>query len=117
STAAFAAPPAKKPTTTCVATAGSLFALSAMPLGGTTPRSLCDQKGNVLLIVNAAALDGYTPQWAGLQSLETKFAGQRFHVLAFFSDDFGAQGGTSAEIASADAKYAVTYAQFAKDHV
>jgi glutathione peroxidase len=101
----------------CVAAPGTIYAQSAPPLGAPMVQSMCDFRGDVLLIVNVAALDGYTPQWAGLESLETTFVSRGFHVLGFFSDDFGQQGGTPSQIASADSMYGVTYPQFQKDHV
>jgi glutathione peroxidase len=54
---------------------------------------------------------------AGLQVLEEEFSGQGFHVLGFYSDDFGSQGGSDGDIDACTSQYAVTFPQFAKDHV
>jgi glutathione peroxidase len=49
--------------------------------------------------------------------LENKFSAQGFHVLGFLSDDFGNQGGTAGQVAACNAKYGITFTQFAIDHV
>ena len=36
-------------------------------------QNLCEYSGNVILVVNVASRCGYTPQYAGLQRLYTKF--------------------------------------------
>lgn len=51
---------------------------------------------------------------AGLQVLEETFAAQGFHVLAFYSNDFGMQGG---DIGACTDTYSVTFPQFSIDHV
>jgi glutathione peroxidase len=59
----------------------------------------------------------YTPQEAGLQVLENTFSTQGFHVLGFLSNDFGNQGGTAGQVQACNAKYGITFTQFAPDHV
>src|SRR4051812_35374667 len=54
---------------------------------------------------------------AGLQVLEDTFSGQGFHVLGFLSNDFGNQGGSDGDIGACNAKYGITFLQFAIDHV
>lgn len=54
---------------------------------------------------------------AGLQVLEETFAGQGFHVLGFYSNDFGSQGGSEEQIEGCTGEYMVTFDQFAVDHV
>jgi glutathione peroxidase len=49
--------------------------------------------------------------------LEQTFSAQGFHVLAFLSNDFGSQGGTASQMAACNAKYGITFTQFAIDHV
>jgi glutathione peroxidase len=54
---------------------------------------------------------------AHLQVLEEQFAGQGFHVLGFFSNNFGNQGGDPAETEACNAAYGITFPEFAMDHV
>lgn len=57
--------------------------------GGEQP--LSRYQGTVLLIVNVASKCGFTPQYAGLEALQRRFAGQGFAVLGFPCDQFGHQ--------------------------
>ena len=50
---------------------------------------------------------------AGLQVLEDEFGERGFHVLGFYSNDFGRQGGSDDQIRGATEKYGVTFPQFA----
>ncbi len=79
-------------------------------------KSLADYRGKALLVVNTASQCGYTPQYEGLQELYAKYKDQGFEVLAFPSNDFGAQEpGSGEEIASfVDEKYGVQFPMFAK---
>src|SRR5689334_19862813 len=54
---------------------------------------------------------------AGLQVLEETFAGQGFHMLGFYSNDFGNQGGDGDDIDGCTMKYGVTFEQFVINHV
>eukprot|EP01037_Dinobryon_pediforme_P005341 gene5341-5394_t len=74
---------------------------SALPLAdnpaGTT--TLAAFKGRVLLVVNVASKCGFTPQYEGLQALQSRYHAQGFDVLGFPCDQFGHQEpGTDAEI-------------------
>jgi hypothetical protein len=63
--------------------------------------SLADYTGRPLMIVNAASLCGYTPQYAGLQELWTEFHGRGLTIIGVPSNDFGGQEpGGSSEIAA-----------------
>ncbi|MEI6310694.1 MAG: glutathione peroxidase [Bacteroidota bacterium] len=53
--------------------------------------SLEKYKGKVLLIVNTASKCGLTPQYKDLEDLYAEFKGKDFDILAFPSNDFGAQ--------------------------
>jgi glutathione peroxidase len=54
---------------------------------------------------------------AGLQVLEDSFKAQGFHVLGFFENDFGAQGGTNGQIDMCTTKYHVSFEQFDEEDV
>jgi glutathione peroxidase len=81
-----------------------------------TPVGLDRYNGEVLLIVNVASECGFTPQYAGLQSLQKKFQSRGFEVLGFPCNQFGKQEpGSDAEIASfCDTRFHVTFPMFAK---
>ena len=53
--------------------------------------------GKPILIVNTASLCGYTPQFAGLQELWTRYSERGLLILGVPSNDFGGQepGGTT----------------------
>src|SRR5665213_2535184 len=73
-------------------------------------------RGRVLLVVNTASACGFTPQYAGLETLYKKLEPQRLPVLGFPCNQFGAQEpGTASEIgAFCCANYGVTFPMFAK---
>jgi glutathione peroxidase len=83
------------------------------------PKKLGDYAGKVLLIVNVASKCGFTPQYAGLEALERRFAAKGFEVLGFPCDQFGHQEpGEEAEIKNfCTLKYDVTFPLFAKVEV
>ncbi len=92
--------------------------LSSIPLrrNDGSDATLADFSGDALLIVNVASACGLTPQYKGLQELETEFAPRGFHVLAFPCNQFGAQEpGTNEEIATfCETKFGVTFPLFDK---
>jgi glutathione peroxidase len=66
-----------------------------------TPLSLADYRGKAVLVVNTATRCGFTPQYAGLQSLWEKYRDRGLVVLGVPSNDFGAQElGSEGEIKS-----------------
>lgn len=76
----------------------SVYDFEARQIDG-QPVSLAAYKGKVLLIVNTASKCGFTPQFAGLEELHEKYAGQGLAVLGFPSNQFGGQDpGTNEEI-------------------
>ena len=93
----------------------SLYGISVKGIDGTT-RSLADFRGNVLLIVNVASRCGFTPQYAGLESLYREFKDRGFAVLGFPCNQFGKQEpGSNEEIAVfCREQYDVTFPIFAK---
>ena len=82
-------------------------------------RSLSDYRGQPLLIVNVASRCGFTPQYAGLEALYRKHAGEGLVVLGFPCDQFGHQEpGNEAEIREfCSTRYDVTFPLFAKIEV
>lgn len=81
--------------------------------------SLREFAGKTLLIVNVASRCGFTPQYAGLEALQRKFADRGFCVLGFPCNQFGAQEpGAESEIAAfCSTSYDVTFPLFAKIEV
>jgi len=84
-------------------------------LGG-EEQPLTDYRGKVLLLVNVASRCGYTPQYAGLQALYTRYQPKGFEILGFPANNFGAQEpGTDEQIAQfCDLNYGVTFPMFSK---
>jgi len=78
--------------------------------------SLSKFQGRVLLIVNVASHCGFTPQYLGLQELYEKYQGQGLSILAFPSNDFGAQEpGADEEIKDyCENNFKVTFDLFSK---
>lgn len=93
----------------------SIFSFSARLLDG-TEIDLDRFGGHVLLIVNTASQCGFTPQYAGLESLYRAHKDRGFEVLAFPSNQFGKQEpGTADEIgAFCSTNYGVSFPVFAK---
>jgi glutathione peroxidase len=79
-------------------------------------QSLAKYQGQVVLMVNVASECGLTPQYAGLQALHKKYAGQGLVVAGFPANEFGAQEpGTNAQIAEfCQANYGVDFDMYAK---
>jgi glutathione peroxidase len=73
-------------------------------------------RGNVTLAVNVASKCGYTPQYKGLEELYQELKDQKFTVVGFPCNQFGAQEpGTAAEIQSfCSLNYGVTFPLAAK---
>ncbi|NLF55211.1 MAG: glutathione peroxidase [Thauera phenolivorans] len=68
-------------------------------------------RGQVLLIVNTASKCGFTPQYAGLEDLQRRFAGEGFSVIGFPCNQFGAQepGGADEIAAFCERNYGVSF--------
>jgi len=73
-------------------------------------------RGRVLLIVNTASECGFTPQYAGLETLYRKLEPEGLTILGFPCNQFGGQEpGSAAEIgAFCQKNYGVTFPMFAK---
>jgi glutathione peroxidase len=98
-----------------------------MPLPADTPlktsdgrvTTLGDFAGQALLVVNVASQCGFTPQYAGLETLYRRFRERGFSVLGFPCDQFGHQEpGDEAEIRNfCSRNFDVTFPMFAKIEV
>ena len=93
----------------------SIFDFKVTTLEGQTI-PLSTYQGKTLLIVNTASKCGYTPQYAGLERIYTKYKDKGFLVLGFPSNDFGGQEpGTNGDIKKfCQAKYNVDFPMFSK---
>jgi glutathione peroxidase len=86
------------------------YAFSFKGLDGGEIR-LASYAGQPLLVVNTASQCGYTPQYAGLQTLWSRYQARGLVVLAVPSNDFGGQEpGAARDIhATAQGQYHVTF--------
>jgi glutathione peroxidase len=77
---------------------------------------LIDFKGKALLIVNVASKCGFTPQYAGLQSLYERYREKGFEILGFPANDFlWQEPGSDSEIKQfCSMKYNVSFPLFSK---
>ena len=93
----------------------SVYDFKAVSITG-QPVDLASQRGQVLLIVNTASKCGFTPQFAGLETLWTRFRDQGLVVLGFPSNEFGGQDpGNNDEIASfCELNYGVSFPMMEK---
>ena len=78
----------------------SVFSFESLYADG-RPLSLADFAGQVLLIVNTASRCGFTPQYAGLETLQETYRERGFSVVAFPCNQFGGQEPGSSEDAAA----------------
>jgi glutathione peroxidase len=80
---------------------------------------LADYTGKPILIANTASLCGYTPQYAGLQQLWTRYHKRGLMIVGVPSNDFGSQepGGASEIIQTAHTDYGVAFPLAAKTEV
>ena len=72
---------------------------------------LADFAGKPILVVNTASQCGFTPQYAGLQQLWTRFHDRGLMMIAVPSNDFGGQepGGAADIHETANHVYGVTF--------
>jgi len=94
---------------------GTVYDFEINRLNG-DPVKLSDYRGKVLLIVNTASQCGFTPQYAGLETLYGKFKQRGLEILGFPCNQFGKQEpGSSEEIAEfCSVSYGVTFPMFEK---
>jgi glutathione peroxidase len=83
------------------------------------PVPMADYAGKVVLVVNTASHCGFTPQYAGLETLYQKYAAQGLVVLAFPCNQFGKQEpGSADDIAqTCHINYGVSFPMFEKIEV
>lgn len=96
----------------------TIYSFSARSIDGTDV-SLAGYAGQVLLIVNVASECGFTPQYAGLETLYRDYRDQGFSVLAFPCNQFGGQepGDAQAIQEFCASRYAVSFPLFGKIEV
>ena len=77
---------------------------------------LSSLKGKKVLVVNTASKCGNTPQYADLEKLYKEFGDQKFTIIGFPANNFGAQeSGSNQEIAEFCTKnYGVTFKMMSK---
>ncbi len=77
---------------------------------------LADYARHPILVVNTASLCGFTPQYAGLQQLWSKFRERGLMIIGVPSNDFGSQepGGVKDIQETAQHQYGVTFPITAK---
>ncbi|MER8221438.1 glutathione peroxidase [Streptomyces sp. NPDC094143] len=75
------------------------------------PADLSQYAGTAVLVVNVASKCGLTPQYAGLEKLQERYAGRGFTVLGVPCNQFlGQEPGSAEEIAEfCSATYGVTF--------
>jgi glutathione peroxidase len=96
----------------------SIYDFTATRIDG-TKETLDVYRGKTLLVVNVASRCGYTPQYAGLETLYRKYKERGLVVLGFPCDQFGNQEpGDEAQIRRfCSETYDVTFPLFAKVRV
>jgi glutathione peroxidase len=93
----------------------SFYDFSAPLLDGAN-QNMADFEGKVVLVVNVASHCGFTPQYAGLETLWRTFRDKGLMVLGFPCNQFGGQEpGSAAEIGQfCSLTYDVTFPIFSK---
>ena len=82
------------------------------------PQALCQYAGKVVLVVNTASFCGFTPQYKGLEALDSKYRARGLVVLGFPSNDFAQEAGSNKEIADfCESTFGVKFPMFAKSSV
>ena len=93
----------------------SAYDFDALSIDG-KPASLSTQRGKVLLIVNTASACGFTPQFAGLETLWQDLRDKGLVVVGFPSNEFGHQdpGGDDQIASFCQLNYGVSFPMMAK---
>ena len=95
--------------------AATLYSIAVTTITG-DETTLEAYRGQVLLVVNVASKCGFTPQYAGLETMYRRYKGKGFTVLGFPCDQFGHQEpGTEDEIRQfCSLAYDVSFPMFSK---
>jgi glutathione peroxidase len=98
-----------------LASAGSVYDYTLESIDG-KPTPLSSFKGKVVMLVNVASRCGYTPQYAGLESLYEKHKDEGFVIVGIPANNFMSQEpGTNSEIKTfCKSKYDVKFPMMAK---
>ncbi|WP_444812879.1 glutathione peroxidase [Variovorax fucosicus] len=108
------APMAKAETATCPPILQHTFPR----LQDEKPQALCQYTGKVVLVVNTASFCGFTPQYKGLEALDSKYRSRGLVVLGFPSNDFSQESGSNKEIADfCESTFGVKFPMFGKSSV
>ena len=104
--------------TSTAPTPPSLYDFEALSIDGKRAQ-LSTQRGKVILIVNTASACGFTPQFAGLETLWQDYRDEGLVIVGFPSNEFGAQDpGNNGEIASfCQVNYGVSFPMMSKVQV
>jgi glutathione peroxidase len=100
------------------ATMSTVYDFEAQKIDG-TPVALSQFKGQAMLIVNTASACGFTPQFAGLETLHKAYADKGLVVLGFPCNQFGGQDkGSNQDIAEfCQLNFGVSFPMMAKIEV
>ncbi len=101
------------------AAVGSFFALDSWDLGETRDVSMCEFRGDVIMVVNTASYCGYTPEYTPLEAIFEKYMMQGFVILGFPCNQFGGQEpGEDSEISTfCTSQYGIKFPMFTKSNV
>lgn len=81
-----------------------------------TPQSLCQYRGQVILVVNTASRCGFTKQFDALEAMYARYRERGFVVIGFPSSDFNQELESDKEIAEfCRTTYGVRFPLFQKD--
>ena len=92
-----------------------IYDLTVTAIDGSA-RAMVEYRGRTLLVVNVASACGYTPQYAGLEALYTKYKDKGLVIVGIPANNFMSQEpGTDAEIKTfCTNKYNVTFPMMSK---
>ena len=95
-----------------------LLQQSFLRLQDEKPQSLCQYRGQVVVVVNTASFCGFTSQYEGLEKLYATYKDKGLVVLGFPSNDFSQETGSNKEIADfCESTFGVKFPMFAKSNV